>query len=70
MLIKLTDTKGNIVYVNPDHVVMVTGGSSGGVTAINESAVVVAGVGAVAAAGSPSEVTDQLNGVEPKSRFL
>lgn len=70
MLIKLTDTKGNIVYVNPDHVVMVTGGSSNGATVVNEAAVVVAGVGAVAAAGSPSEIADTLNGVEPKSRLL
>ena len=70
MLIKLTDTKGNIVYVNPDHVVFVGNGSSGGSPVVGETAVMVAGIGALAIAGSPGDVAAQIGGKEPGSCLM
>ena len=63
-LIKLHDTKGNSVHVNPDLVVLVSAGSAGGVPSVGEAAVLlITGLG-LAIKGTPDEVASELNGYE------
>ena len=63
-LVKIQDTAGRPVYVNPDHVVLVSTGSAGGVPSVGESAVMLStGIG-LAIKGTPEEVGETVGGKE------
>ena len=63
-LVKLKDTKGNTLYINPNHVVFVGTSLADGVPLLSEAAVVLFTGQAVAAVGSPEEVSDLLSGTD------
>lgn len=61
-LVKLHDTKGNPVWINPQQVLLISGASTaGGVPSIGEAAVALLGA-TLAIKGSPDEVASELNG--------
>lgn len=67
-LVKLTDTQGVAVYVNPEFVLMLGGSLVNGVVAVNQAAVVLNGGLQVTVAGSPGDVRTKLE--SPDSSVL
>ena len=59
-LVKLSDNKGNVLHLNPDHVALVGSGTSGGAAVLGESAVVLINGLTLAVSGSPAEVAAKL----------
>lgn len=66
-LVKLKDTKGNIIYFNPDHVLLLSGSVKDGAPIVGETAVVTVQGLTMAVQGTLAEVADQLNGREKSS---
>ena len=68
-LVKLKDTKGNTLHLNPDHVVLVSGTQKNGVPVLQESIIMLLGGSALEVSGSPQEVAEILNNPDSKSTF-
>lgn len=60
-LVKLKDSKGNNLHINPDHVVIVTGLIDKGQIVIGESNLMLVGGMGLAVSGPPEEVSTKLN---------
>jgi hypothetical protein len=69
-LVKLTDTKGNTIYLNPDHVALVGSGISGGALVLGESAVVLINGMTLAVSDDPATTSQKLNNPDSGSVFL
>jgi hypothetical protein len=67
-LVKLTDTQGVAVYVNPEFVLMLGGTRVNGVVAVNQAAVVLNGGLQVTVEGSPGDIQTKLE--NPDSSVL
>jgi len=60
-LVKLSDTKGNVLHLNPDHVALVGSGTSNGAVVLGESAVVLINGMTLAVSGEPAVISEKLN---------
>ena len=60
-LVKLKDSKGSNLHINPDHVVIVAGLIDKGQIVIGESNVMLVGGIGLALSGSPEEISYKLN---------
>lgn len=61
-LVRLKDTKGNILYLNPDHVLLLSAAQVSGVSAVGETAVVLINGLTLSTPGTTDEVNDKLEG--------
>jgi hypothetical protein len=55
-LVTLKDAAGSTIYINPDHVALVSAGSAGGVPSVGQAAVVFSSGLTIGVKGSPDEV--------------
>ena len=63
-LVRMIDSKGNVAYLNPDHVAMVSGASAGCVPSVGETAVTLLNGITLGFRGTLEEISGKLSAPE------